>query len=98
MNVQSDTLDAVPQHIDRERVHDFLASIDGVSGVHDLHIWALSTNETSLTAHLVMPDNTLWDSDSGYSEIGQALEEEFQIHHVTLQIEKDFDCVTQDCD
>ena len=91
-------LDAVPQHIDRRVVHDYLLQIDGVSGVHDLHIWALSTNETCLTAHLVMPTNTLWDSEHGYHEIGEALKEQFRIHHVTLQVEKDFDCATQDCD
>lgn len=91
-------LDAVPQNIDRDAVQQFLTGIDGVSQVHDLHIWALSTNENCLTAHLVMPENTLWDSGSGYADIGQALRERFHIHHVTLQVEKDFDCVTQDCD
>lgn len=91
-------LDAVPQHIDRQSVHRYLEGIDGVSEVHDLHIWALSTNETCLTAHLVMPENTLWDSDLGYGAIGSAMKKEFRIHHVTLQIEKDFDCATQDCD
>ncbi len=91
-------LDAVPQNIDREAVQQFLAGIDGVSQVHDLHIWALSTNENCLTAHLVMPENNLWDSGSGYADIGQALRDRFHIHHVTLQVEKDFDCATQDCD
>ena len=91
-------LDAVPQNIDREQVHHYLGGIDGVSEVHDLHIWALSTNENCLTAHLVMPENTLWDSTSGYMEISQALKDRFRIQHVTLQVEKDFDCVTQDCD
>jgi len=91
-------LDAVPQHIDREAVHNYLLEIDGVSEVHDLHIWALSTNESCLTAHLVMPENTLWDAESGYGDIGKALDDQFRIQHVTLQIEKDFDCATQDCD
>ena len=88
----------LPQHIDRSEVHDYLAGIDGVSEVHDLHIWSMSTNETGLTAHLVMPANTLWDSEHGYSEIGNVLKDKFRIHHVTLQVEKDFDCATQDCD
>ncbi|MDA0273543.1 MAG: cation diffusion facilitator family transporter [Proteobacteria bacterium] len=91
-------LDAVPQHIDRQAVHNYLMEIDGVSQVHDLHIWALSTNESCLTAHLVMPENTLWDAESGYGDIGKALNDEFRIQHVTLQVEKDFDCATQDCD
>ena len=91
-------LDAVPRHIDREAVHNYLLGIDGVSEVHDLHIWALSTNESCLTAHLVMPENTLWDAEAGYGNIGKALNDEFKIQHVTLQVEKDFDCATQDCD
>lgn len=91
-------LDAVPQNIHRQHVQDHLLAIEGVSQVHDLHIWALSTNENCLTAHLVMPENTLWDSESGYSDIGKSLAEKFQIHHVTLQVEKDLECATQDCD
>ncbi|MDA1302328.1 MAG: cation diffusion facilitator family transporter [Proteobacteria bacterium] len=91
-------LDAVPQGIDRKEVESYLGSIDGVRQVHDLHIWALSTHENCLTAHLVMPLNTLWDSETGYGEIGAALKERFQIHHITLQVEKDLDCATQDCD
>ena len=91
-------LDAVPKGINRQRVQEFLMSIEGVSQIHDLHIWAMSTNENCLTAHLVMPENTLWDSKSGYSEIGQSLKKQFDIHHVTLQVEKDLQCASQDCD
>jgi cobalt-zinc-cadmium efflux system protein len=91
-------LDAVPQGIDRKAVHNYLQNIMGVSQVHDLHIWAMSTYENCLTAHLVMPENTLWDSETGYRDIGESLRQEFNIHHVTLQVEKDLECSTQDCD
>ncbi|MFP6808998.1 MAG: cation diffusion facilitator family transporter [Pseudomonadales bacterium] len=91
-------LDAVPQGIDRHAVHDFLAQIPGVSQVHDLHIWGMSTYENCLTAHLVMPENTLWDSEESYAAIGALLRKDFNIHHVTLQIEKDQECSNQDCD
>lgn len=91
-------LDAVPQHIDQDRVRAYLEGIAGVTNVHDLHIWAMSTTENCLTAHLVMPENTLWDSETGYGEISHALEREFGIHHVTLQVEKDHECATTDCD
>ena len=90
-------LDAVPQGIDRKAVHTYLQSIVGVSQVHDLHIWAMSTYENCLTAHLVMPENTLWDSATGYGDISESLKQKFNIHHVTLQVEKDQDCTTQDC-
>ena len=91
-------LDAVPQGIDRQAVHRYLQDIAGVSQVHDLHIWAMSTYENCLTAHLVMPENTLWDSEEGYTSIGAALKARFNIHHVTLQVEKDLECANTDCD
>jgi len=91
-------LDAVPQHIDREAVYDFLSNLKGVTQVHDLHIWALSTNESCLTAHLVMPETPLWEQEDGYEKVGQALKASFDIQHVTLQVEKAAECATQDCD
>lgn len=91
-------IDAVPQHIDQDRVREYLQSITGVTSVHDLHIWAMSTTENCLTAHLVMPDNTLWDLTTGYGDISDALKHRFGIHHVTLQVEKHPECATTDCD
>ncbi|MEO2178059.1 MAG: cation diffusion facilitator family transporter [bacterium] len=91
-------LDAVPQGIERASVKRFLESIAGVTEVHDLHIWGMSTHENCLTAHLVMPENTLWDSEDSYAKISQELSRNFNIHHVTLQVEKDLDCPNNDCD
>jgi cobalt-zinc-cadmium efflux system protein len=48
-------MDAVPENVDAATVESFLCSIDGVEAVHDLHIWAMSTTETALTAHVVAP-------------------------------------------
>jgi cobalt-zinc-cadmium efflux system protein len=91
-------LDAVPQGIALDEVRQYLASLDGVTNVHDLHVWALSTRETSLTAHLVMPANNLWDSADTYASISDHLRQHFNIHHVTLQVEKDQDCSNTGCD
>jgi len=90
-------LDAVPEDVDQQAVREYLERIPGVTEVHDLHIWAMSTNETCLTAHLVMPLNTLWDSEESYAEIGSKLRNNFKIHHATLQVEKDPDCDHADC-
>jgi cobalt-zinc-cadmium efflux system protein len=78
-------LDAVPPGIDEEEVRHFLAGLPGVDHVHHLHIWALSTTETALTAHLVRPDATL--DDAFLDVTAQELRRRFAIHHVTLQIE-----------
>lgn len=78
-------LDAVPRYIDQAGVNDYLASYAGVTAVHDLHIWGLSTKEVALTAHLVMPTKPLTDAD--YNIINAVLHEKFKINHVTIQVE-----------
>jgi cobalt-zinc-cadmium efflux system protein len=78
-------LDAVPEGIDAEAVNAYLAGLPGVLEVHDLHIWAMSTTETALTAHLVMATNTCEPRFLG--DVGKALHEKFLIGHSTLQVE-----------
>lgn len=80
------SLSAVPQGINLKAVRTYLMQIPGVTALHDLHIWGLSTQETALTAHLIMPHSFLVDTD--YQRINQALNQEFGIQHVTLQVEK----------
>ena len=78
-------LDAVPENVDREQVEAYLHSLPGVTEVHDLHIWAMSTTETALTAHLVRPNAGL---DDGFIAAAcERLDRDFKIHHATLQIE-----------
>ncbi len=80
-------LDAVPATIDAERVREHLARLSGVSAVHDLHIWPMSTTETALTAHLVMPAGH--PGDETLAEIATGLFDRFAIGHVTIQVEID---------
>ena len=77
-------LDAVPKGIELAKVRDYLAGLDGVSEVHDLHIWAMSTNETALTAHLVRPGG---HDDAFLHQVCEGLSHRFSIHHATLQVE-----------
>ncbi len=78
-------VDAVPGHVDRDQVFDCLRSLPGVTAVHDLHIWAISTSETALTAHLVVPEG---GGDSLLQEAAGRLAARFGIEHSTLQIER----------
>jgi len=78
-------LDATPHYIDHHGVENYLKNVTGVTAVHDLHIWGLSTKEIALTAHLVMPDKKLSDED--YVKINTALKEKFRINHATIQVE-----------
>jgi cobalt-zinc-cadmium efflux system protein len=78
-------LDAVPAGIDRHAVEAYLAGLPGVSEVHDLHIWAMSTTETALTAHLVRPNAGL--DDRLLADAAHELDHRFGIRHATIQVE-----------
>lgn len=78
-------LQAAPENIDPLVVRAYLAALPGVSEVHDLHIWAMSTEENAMTAHLVMPAGH--PGDDFFADVVAHIEHEFQIGHVTIQIE-----------
>lgn len=78
-------LHAVPENIDEAEVRAYLGSLAGVSQLHDLHIWPMSTTETALTAHLVMPGGH--PGDRVLRDIARTLEQRFSIEHTTLQVE-----------
>jgi cobalt-zinc-cadmium efflux system protein len=78
-------IDGVPSNIDERAIRNYLAECPGVSQVHDLHIWSLSTSETALTAHLVIPSGH--PGDGFLAETCQELHDHFQVQHATLQIE-----------
>ena len=79
-------VDAVPRNVDPEQVRHFLISQPGVTGLHDLHIWAMSTTDNALTAHLVMPDRP--DEDTFLHRVAGQLKQRFHIDHATIQIER----------
>ena len=79
-------LQAVPAGIDTQMVSDYLSRLPGVTAVHDLHIWAISTTETALTVHLVKPDPI--DDDLLIKQVRRDLFEKFGIDHMTLQWER----------
>jgi cobalt-zinc-cadmium efflux system protein len=79
-------LHAVPDGIDFLEVKAWLAELPGVVEVHDLHIWAMSTSEVALTAHLVKPELT--NDDRFLGDVAHELHDRFGIEHATLQIER----------
>ena len=83
------TLNGVPDHIKLTEVQEYFAALPGVTNVHDLHIWAISTTETALTVHLVIPGST--HSNEIYTEIRETLHHRFRISHSTIQIEGNSD-------
>jgi len=77
-------LDAVPKNIDVEKVRSFIEKKEGVENLHDLHIWAMSTTQVALTAHLVMTNG---NNDRFITDLQNELNEKFNIGHTTFQIE-----------
>ena len=79
-------VDAVPRSVDPSAVREYLAGLPGVRAIHDLHIWAMSTTDTALTAHLVM--DALPDSDQYLIDVSRVLRDRFSIDHPTIQLER----------
>lgn len=87
-------LDGVPEHIAFNEVRAYLRSLPGVSGVPDLHIWAMGSTHTALTAHLVLPAGA--PGDAFLREATRGLKSRFGIDHVTLQTVCDADLSPDD--
>jgi cobalt-zinc-cadmium efflux system protein len=79
------SLDAVPAALDPSAVRGYLEQCVGVARIHDLHIWSISTTETALTCHVVMPGGH--PGDAFLMQAAHELQHRFSIGHVTLQIE-----------
>ena len=79
-------LDAVPRGIDPVLVREYLRQLPGISDVHDLHIWGMSTTETALTVHLVKPDGLI--DDAFLAAVEHELHDRFGIMHPTIQFEQ----------
>jgi cobalt-zinc-cadmium efflux system protein len=77
---------AVPSHIDLLEVATYLRECPGVTGIHDLHVWGMSTTESALTTHLVMPAG--YPGDVFMDTVVKTLKERFSIQHCTLQVEQ----------
>jgi len=92
-------IDAVPRDLDPQKVRSWLLAQPGVEGMHDLHIWPMSTTNTALTTHLLMPEPPA--DDLFLHDLAQRLHRHFGISHATIQIERGDDehpCIqSQNC-
>ena len=78
-------IDAVPSSVSIDDVKALLSSLPGVKGMHDLHVWALSTRENALSVHLWMPEESL--EDEARFRLAETLRHNHNIHHITIQVE-----------
>lgn len=86
-------LDAVPRGIDIGKVRQYLEALEAVDSVHDLHVWGMSTTETALTAHLVVPGDV---GSQFIDTIADELRRRFDIGHTTIQLETDVNKTCRD--
>lgn len=82
-------LEATPAHVDMEALKALMLRTDGVSAVHDLHVWTLSSGIYALSAHLVVADPRVCNNDEILSAVKHELLERFHIDHTTIQIESE---------
>ena len=80
------SLDGIPEGVNLSAIGAWLRALPGVTDLHDLHIWALSTTSTALTVHLVMPSGC--PSDAFLEQTAHELETRFGVAHVTVQVER----------
>jgi len=78
-------MEAVPEHIDLERLREAMEGVPGACRVHDLHVWTLTTGRYALAAHAVVDADT--DGDAVLEHMQRLLAERYDVHHVTIQIE-----------
>ncbi len=81
---------AVPEGVDEGAVRAYLVALPGVSAIHDLHIWPMSTTENAFTAHLVIPGGH--PGDAFLRGVAARLDHDFAIHHATIQVETGGEC------
>jgi cobalt-zinc-cadmium efflux system protein len=82
-------LEATPPGIELSKIDRAIASVEGVVGIHDLHVWSITSGMPALSGHVVVRDSALGDTDRMLNHIKRVLEERFGICHTTLQVESE---------
>jgi len=80
-------MESVPRHIDLDEMRTDLLAVSGTEEVHDLHVWCLTTRQIALSAHAVVAADA--DRDRVLADMCHLLQTKFDIHHLTLQLERD---------
>jgi cobalt-zinc-cadmium efflux system protein len=82
-------MEAVPAHVDMAQIKELLLHVKGVTAVHDLHVWTISSGVYALSAHLVVQDPMVCNNDEILSAVKHDLNDRFGIDHTTIQIESE---------
>lgn len=80
--------EATPRHLELEKIARTVEQVNGVKGIHDLHVWTISSGLYALSGHLIVDTDNLEEGASIIREVSRRLRETFGIEHVTLQLER----------
>ncbi len=82
-------MEATPRHLELEAVAKAIQKVDGVIGVHDLHIWTITSGLYALSGHISVRSETIDEGSRTIAEVSRRLRDAFGIEHVTLQLERE---------
>jgi cobalt-zinc-cadmium efflux system protein len=82
-------LEATPRHLQLEKIAETIRSVNGVKGVHDLHVWTITSGLYALSGHVTVDSETIGQGSVILERVAAKLKESFGIEHVTLQMEKE---------
>jgi cobalt-zinc-cadmium efflux system protein len=92
-------MEGTPEGVELAQVEQAMLAFAGVKGVHDLHIWAISSSDLALSAHVVVADASLSELGSIMSDLKDLLAREFSVGHVTIELEDEAgQCAGSSCD
>jgi len=92
------SLDGIPENIKLQDIKDTALKVNGVKDLHHIHIWAISTTENALTAHLVLAENATMEDERKIKHVLKHQLEHKNIHHITLETERENQpCEAEDC-
>lgn len=87
-------LEGTPRSVNLAAIRKEIGAVEGVTALHDLHVWAISSEHLALSAHVVVEDQSLADSEHLMRELESRLCEKFAIGHTTVQVEFCHPCVS----
>jgi cobalt-zinc-cadmium efflux system protein len=90
-------LEGTPHGMDADKIVSELEGVDGVLGVHDLHVWSIGSDTHALSAHIMIADIPLSASEKIMHDVRDALADRFHIHHSTIQFEREVCEVAHGC-
>src|SRR6185437_7397893 len=80
-------LESSPPGLDMDRVQQAILAVEGVRGMHDLHVWTLGAGAIACSCHILVDEQTVRQGQQVLQAVAQRLEREFHINHTTIQVE-----------